>query len=236
MYVIGYKPIEIFEFLKLLDLNKLKNFNISNLDSFGLDTGKRMDFVLQKLIANKGHDININLSEIYKLTKKKIIFTTVCVNTMEPAYISYESHPDLPLYLAIRMSSAIPVVFSPVLYNNQYYIDGGCFDNFPINLFQDNLSDLLGLLIIDNKSKIEKIENIETYISQVISCMMEGMTYLTLNMIKPYEANIIKIISESTSFLNFEIDTDRKLELFQLGYDAVINKFKISEPEKPVDK
>jgi NTE family protein len=36
--------------------------------------------------------------------------------------------------LAIRISISVPIVFTPVLYNNNYYVDGGVINNFPMNL------------------------------------------------------------------------------------------------------
>ena len=39
----------------------------------------------------------------------------------------------MSIILAIRMSISIPIIFTPVNYKNNLYVDGGICNNFPIN-------------------------------------------------------------------------------------------------------
>lgn len=224
LYILGYDPSELYDFIKLFDLSKLKNISILNIHSFGLDTGSKMEYVIKRLIKGKNIDENIKLKELFDLKKKKLIFTTVCINTNEICYISHETHPELPLYLAIRMSISIPFIYSPIQYENNLYVDGGLLDNYPISLFKNDLSNTMGIQLIGSKNKIDKIDNLETYILRILQCIMEGMT---LNSKKGFENHTIDINIESINLTNYDINDDMKDDLFMKGYKSIlINKRK----------
>lgn len=227
LFVVGYNPAELYDFIKLFDFAKLKNVSITNISQFGLDTGSHVEYVLQKLIEAKGLNPKITLGELYQKKKKKLIFTTVCINIMEVCYLSYETDPDLCLYLAVRMSTSIPFMYTPVKYKDCLYIDGACIDNFPMHLFKDCMDETIGILLGDSKNKIDEIIDLETYILRVLMCIMDGISYSS---IKGYENNTVEINMESINIVNYEIDNNKKDELFLKGYAAVyqnIDKLKM---------
>lgn len=221
MYVLGYTPAELYDFIKLFNLGKLKNISIMNIHLFGLDTGSRIEYVIKRLIKGKKLNENITLKELYEIKKKKMLFTTFCLNTMEVFYISHETHPDLPLYLAIRMSISIPFIYCPVEYNGHFYVDGGIFDNYPMNVFKDDIDNTIGILLVDSKDTIEKINDLETYVLRVIQSMMIGMS---INAKNGYEKNTIEIHVESINIVNYEIDDVKKDQLFIKGYKSLMNQ------------
>lgn len=224
LYVIGYTPDELYEFVMKFDFSKLKQINISNVfNNMGLDNGTKIEYVIQRLISAKGYDPYITLKDLYDRTKKKIIFTTVCINTVDVCYISYENYPQLPLLTAIRMSISIPIFYTPVKYNNYFYIDGGCIDNYPIKLFKNELENVIGIYINDKKNTIRDITNIETYISRVFQCLLEGITY---NSKKGYEDYTIDIDLYSNNIINYDITNQQKEEMFNKGYESIIKHFK----------
>lgn len=229
LYVVGYSASELYDFIKLFDLSKLKNLSILNIQLFGLDTGSRIEYVIKRLIKGKGLNENITLKELFDVKKKKIIFTTVCVNTMDIKYLSHETHPNMPLFLAIRMSISLPFIYVPIKYDkkiyldgdNYLYIDGGCFDNYPINIFKNDEKNTLGINLVDSKDVIENIDNLETYILRVLKCLMVGISF---NAKKGFENNTIDIHLESINIVNYEIDNNKKDEIFLKGYKSVINE------------
>jgi predicted acylesterase/phospholipase RssA len=224
MYVIGYSPAEMYDFIKLFNMAKLKDFSITNIGSFGLDSGSRVEYVLKKIISKKGFNENITLKELYDITKKKLIFTAVCLNTMKPCYISYDTYPDMPLYLSIRMSSSLPFIYCPVKYENKLYIDGGCIDNYPINIFKNELGevldDVLGILLVDPENTMNDIDNLETYILRVLNCITIGMQLYSK---KGFEKRTIDIHVEMFNIINFDINDKIKDELFLQGFKAIMN-------------
>jgi len=224
LLTIGYNPDEMYEFIKKFNLDKIKSIDIVNfLKCFGLDDGIKIEHVLKRLIKAKGYNEEITLLELYKLTKKKLIFTTVCINTLDVIYLSHENYQDLQLYKAIRMSISIPWFYTPVEYKNKLYIDGGCVDNYPIQLFKDKLEEVLGIYLIDTKDYVEVIDNLETYTWRIIQCFMRGFTF---NSKKGFENDTIEIDVGSINIINYEIDNNKKKEIYKIGYDSIINTLK----------
>jgi len=82
-------------------------------------------------------DLNqLTLKELHEYTQKDIYMYTVRlphdVMDIELLSISHYTHPDLPLIVALQMTTAVPVLFKPVIYKNDYYVDGGLLSNYPL--------------------------------------------------------------------------------------------------------
>lgn len=223
LYYIGYKPAELYDFIKLFDLSNLKDISISNFQEYGLDSGSRLEYVIKRMIHKKGYSENVTLLELYHHTKKKIVFTTVCINTMELCYISHETFPHIPLYLAIKMTTAIPFYYCPVKYNNFYYVDGGCFDNYPIRKFKNELPNTLGVYIYDIVDVLHEIDNFEQYLFRLLETFMFGINY---NLVHGYENETIVIDVKSINIIDYGIDDKLKDEMFMKGFNAIINNKK----------
>ena len=175
-------------FLLNFDIGKLKSINIFNLiENYGLDSGDKLQYVLRRLISAKGYKEDINLLELYNNTKKFII-TSVCLNTLEIRYLSYETYPELPLYKALMMSMSIPIYYSPVIYKNEYYVDGGCMDNYPISIFDDKLDEVMGFYLLNDNENEQNFSNLESYILRVLNALWEGGHF---NCLRGYKTNIM---------------------------------------------
>jgi len=224
IYLLGYSPKELWDFIVNFDFKNIKSISISNIMyKYGLDSGKSIEYIIKRLIHAKGFNDNITLRQLFNITKKKLTVTTVCLNTQQVCYISYENHPDLPLYLAIRMSISIPLYYTPVIYKNMYYVDGACIDNYPINIYKDRLDDVIGVYLVESVKTTEKIGSLEKYLFLVMQCLTEGVTY---NATKDYEKYTIRVHMDSIISFNFNISNDKKKKMFDRGYKYVMDYFK----------
>lgn len=233
LYVIGYAPNELHDFIKLFEFNKLKSVNLNNLRKFALYDEKNIEYVLKKLITWKSLSESITLKELYESKKKKLIFTATCLHDKKLCYISYETEPDMPLFTAMRIAISLPFIIPPVLYKNKYYVDGACFDNYPFSVFNNQLDDALGILLIDTYNTVDQIVDLETYIFTVFDCIKIGMTK---NCKKGFEKNSIEINVESIGIIDFDIDNKKKDELFMNGYKTVLNYIDSIEQSNSVEK
>src|SRR5205085_988676 len=106
-----------FKFIQLIDLNQLKNFNVQNIiTKFGLDDGSRVLIMFSKLMAAKGYSQEITFNEFYKKTKKKFIVTGACINDKKIYYFSHTNYPDMKVFDAVRISMAIPIIYTPHIF------------------------------------------------------------------------------------------------------------------------
>jgi len=88
---------------------------------------------LTPLFAAKGLDVaTISLREFKEYSAIDIYLYAIKLSTFEVCEISSESHPDMLLIDAVTMTCCMPIVFRPVLYNGEYYIDGGIAVNYPL--------------------------------------------------------------------------------------------------------
>lgn len=226
-YIAGYTPEELITFMNLLDISKIISLKPTNmLDLFGLDDGERLEFILTKLLEAKKFNGNITLKEFYQITKIKLIMTTVCLNSSDIVYLSYITHPDLCLVTALRMTSALPLIFSPVKYKNKLYIDGGCMDNYPIRLFCEELNNTIGVHVRARITERKQIENVEDYSFSLLQCLIEGVN---CNLTKGYEKYTIDILLPDIAMTTPGISSDIKNSMYYDGYNATKMYFEKKE-------
>lgn len=216
---IGYQPYKIYKFMKLLDLQKTRKINMSNLiTKYGLDNGDRIMLVIKKLLNTYDYSEDITFKELYNRTFINFIVTGTCINDKKIYYFSHNNYPDMKVLTAIRISMAIPLFFTPVKYENKIFIDGCCLDNYPIHLFKEKLDNVIGLYIIDKKKHINNITCIEDYLTNTIYCLLDGMIQKTGGM---YEKHTIMISCDNTGDTIQDV-----ISLFDTGYNTIISKIK----------
>ena len=128
---VGYSPQEIFEYTKSRYSDWFR-VNVSKIfTDYGLCTFDQCEYDIVSMVKNKidEFDENTTLQQMYDMIKKRYIVVTTCIETQSVVYISNDNHPDLSVVKAIRMSCAIPIIFSPITHNGHTYIDGGVSDN-----------------------------------------------------------------------------------------------------------
>ena len=191
LYIAGYQPTELYDFLVKFDISKMTYAKTVNmLEKYGLDDGKRCMIILERLIKAKKFDADITFREFYKRTKIKLIITGTCLNEKKAHYFSVDTQPDMSVLIAVRISVSIPIIFAPYKFENNLFVDGGCIDNYPIQLFKDKLDRVIGVYVCDKNEPVEKIENIEDFLLSLIHCLFEGVNH---NSSKGYEKFTIKI-------------------------------------------
>ena len=215
LLILGYSVNDIFDFVLSLDFTRIFQFDkLETLtDHYGFDKGTRFDYIFKTLISNKGYDPDITLKELYDITKKKLIVTSTCLNTGNGEYIDHINNPDLQLKLAVRMSACIPLLMTPIIYNNKTYIDGGCTIPLPLIIFNNQIDELIAINLSFTNNYIE-ITNLELYIYSIFKTMYNNLTNII------YDNKKIPIIDIPINifFTEFDIDKDKKKYVFDIGY------------------
>lgn len=155
---------------------------------------------------------NITFKELYELTNKELIISVSNINDKKVEYFNYKNYPNFEVLLSLRMSFSIPFIFSPVIYNNKYYIDGSCLDDLICN--KENNDNCLYLYINNDN----EINNITSYFSNIIN------TLIYKKNINECKNLIIFNISNIDTF-NFNISKEKINELFNLGYQKTYDYF-----------
>lgn len=150
MYNVCSKKRGIYKGKKLLEeIRKLIHDKIKK--TLSLHQDKKMLRVLKKIglittfengeikLANKITFKHLDyLATHYAHLGFKNLFITGTNTTQKRLEIfSNESEPDMEIALAVRISMSIPWIFKQVRYKNNLYMDGGCLNNFPMNIFDN---------------------------------------------------------------------------------------------------
>lgn len=229
MSVIGYSADEMFSFIELFDMRKIRSLNINGfVSNYGFDKGTKFEIMLEKLFDEKKISPKITFKELYDKTSITLILTTVCIDDRDVIYISYKTHPNMSVITGIRMTTCFPIWFSPIEHEGKLYVDGGCIDNYPVkavkSFFANDIDvekNVIGVYLCEAKNSHDKIKNGEEYLLGLIKCFTYG---ISINCVKGYENFTIKIPLRGISIINLDISRDIKKELYDCGYDA-INKY-----------
>jgi predicted acylesterase/phospholipase RssA len=151
------------------------------------------------LFEAKGISPNVTMKEFYNYSGIEFNFITCDANQFKMITISHKTHPDLELMTALCMTSAFPVIFTPVIIDNKCYIDGGIFSNYAVNI-----------CLQETGCKHEEILGVKKYQSTDIN---DGLI--------TNESNIIDFLEKIT--LNIFNRINDELLLETIPYEVVCN-------------
>jgi NTE family protein len=229
---LGYSVDEISELLIKLNTDNFKKIDSEGIlnffDNYGIDDAKNIERVFRIIIKAKVKDENITFKELYELTKKELIITTSNLNKTDTEFFNYKRTPDFKIIDALLCSMCVPIIYKPYIFNGNYYIDGGLTDNYPIDYFKEEKDKTLGIVILSEYNNQININSVEDYLYSLLVCLFNK---LLSNTIKEYEFNTIKIYNE-TSFLSFDLDTQEKTNMINVGFEETSKYFENEEVKK----
>ena len=229
LLALDYKYEELLSIMKSLPLDEFKDGNfgfIRNLYRFfvnyGYYKGDYINNYYEELVEKKLNKKNATFQDLYNYNQNILKITGTCLEDNCLEIFDYINTPNLPLSKAVQISSTIPLIFKPIYYNNKSYIDGGCLNNLPFNIFDSDteIDNCLAFDLTNNHNKNNKINNLKEYILAIINTI-----YLKANKNKVYKDNIkiIEINTENFNSLNFNLSEEEKNRLIELGYNNIKN-------------
>lgn len=226
LLAIGYKPIEIMVKLCTTEyLDKMKYFDlVSMISGIGAISYNHINDFLEKMTLDK-LGCFLTLGKLLEKTGKSLTCVTYNDTKCQVEYISSETHPDIPCLTAIRMSSNLPLVFGQFKYMNCYYDDGGLAETFPI-LYGEKLGNkVLGFInILDLKSFNQKSDNIIENIYKKMFIPVNELIRYKLDQ-KTSKSTVIELSYNSIHFLQFNLTTKDKMDMFSHGYQTTKSFF-----------
>jgi NTE family protein len=221
LLIIGYSPIEIIVYIcSNQSFEKLNEFNIlSLLRGNGACSFNIINEVLEKMTIDKVGFFP-TLEDLKNKFNKKLFVTTYNITENKTEYLSYENYPNLPSLIALRMTSNVPLVFEKYKYGNSFYIDGGISNNFPIDIAEKYGKHIFGIYFLSqNNISSDPNQNLLEYIYQLMFIpMKQANDYKIQYSVNNPKYKICSLDCSDLKFLNFDINSKDKLELFSSGY------------------
>jgi NTE family protein len=216
---IGYRSTDIYDILEHIDFSQVVKYdepeNLFNNVCFGISSPEPIMDIIYSFMKKKNIDKNITFDELYKYTNSKLIITGSCINDLTIRYFSVDTYPSMSVLKALRISISIPFIFKPYLFENKYWIDGGCMNNYPIDLFIDKLDDVIGIYLDNDYDYMDNIEELQDYFFRVLKCIYRG---IDINKIELFKKNTVHIITKDNIMVKWEITQSDKKKLFDLGF------------------
>ncbi|MBG8556204.1 patatin-like phospholipase family protein [Hymenobacter guriensis] len=162
LLAVGYSPQEVIDVVNQTPVQRLNDgrglfFGGSArlIRQYGWYRGDQLTRYLTELVARKTQRPNLTLAELHALaqqepTRYRDLYTTGTNLTRQcPQTFSYETHPDMRVADAVRISMSIPLYFRAVLLDTaghvvqhpakgqpvEVVVDGGLLANYPLDMF-----------------------------------------------------------------------------------------------------
>lgn len=223
LLAIGYSPIEIIVYICTHQLmEKLQHFNVvAMINGSGASSFVNIHEQLEKMTIKKIGFLP-TLQELKTKFGKTLICVTHNLTESRTEYLKHETHPNLPCLTAIRMSANLPLIFETYKYGNNFYIDGGISDNFPINIGDTMGTKILGISLQnnENKSGYDPEMNILEYIYNLMFIPISQSCEYKLSQTSE-KCKIVKLSYNKIKFFNFNLNSNQKLDLFSSGYQQM---------------
>ena len=105
---------------------------------FGIDIMEKM---LGPLFAGKDISMSITLKEFYDLNGIDLYMFTTELNKFKLCKMSHTTHPDWRVIDAVYASCALPIIFAPLIRDDDCYVDGGMMSSYPMKSCLDDGND-----------------------------------------------------------------------------------------------
>lgn len=198
LYCAGYSPLKIKSFMNSKAFLKV----------FSLSIKKQGLLQMNKLIKLLSSFIPEN-----DFNTLKIPFYS-CVSNLEGGYFEILSQGNL--YKSIVASASIPIIFEPVLINDQYYIDGGLFNNLPVEPLL-SLTNIVGVHVNNYKpsDEMNMASSAEKIFTHVIRSNVKPQLEKCDFVIEPYISKHIGVLDFSQTNFLFDLGYKSGLDLIE---------------------
>ncbi|MCK5638758.1 MAG: patatin-like phospholipase family protein [Flavobacteriaceae bacterium] len=192
LYCQGLKADDI---LKILTKNSFFNLFKYNREKGGLLSMKRVKGIFEEHIPH--NDFNQLKTPFY-----------CCATNLDSG--EYEIFSSGNLHSSVIASASIPIVFQPIKINNKLYIDGGLFNNLPIQpIIEKGYKNIIGIHA-DNYKHSDKNDTYDIAEKVFASILKHN--------VKPNLAKCNYVIEPSLGKKYGTLDFKKMKELSEIGY------------------
>lgn len=214
----GYTVTEIIEHALSVSLfHDFMSINLAQVqENTGLISNQQVkDRLAERLIAKFG--FVPTLKQFYEFTGIRFVAVTCNIDKGCAEYLSKDTEPELSTVDAVMLSMNIPFVFYKLRYKGATYVDGALGHPYPIDVFDDGQTPILGITIDHAGDKSN--ESLGEYLYSIIHSVTNSLRQLALRKVSPCCKNLV-LLAELTDTLGLSLDTDKKSQMVVQGYEA----------------
>ena len=195
-------------------------------DQYGLSDGEQLNKMVDEFLQKKYSHTHMTFIEFAKVSGKNLV---VCVSNLTKEcteFFSVDTTPNLSIAQAIRISCSLPIMFAPVKLNDNLYLDGGLYNNFPIDYFPEHeLKDILGINI--SITNYQCHTDFLRYMRFIFTSLLEKFNSKPVN---SKDRNVITLEFEDPDDLlnsiQISLSDDKIHKYIEMGYEAAKSHIK----------
>jgi NTE family protein len=186
---------------------------------------------LTSMFKLKGFDETTTFSELYEKTGNELIIVLCYANCSKTVLACHKNDEtaNMPIITAVRGSMSIPFVFEPLIWNNNTYVDGGTMYNYPIEVFDEEISPekTLGFILSTQSSILMPPRKEDNGILSHLACIYDAIMNVSYEYCFRMENHhrTIFIDPAGIGVLDFKLNEDQKKSLKDNGYNATMDYF-----------
>jgi|TARA_Y100000816_G_C26051900_1_gene551620 predicted acylesterase/phospholipase RssA len=226
LLMIGFEPCDIvIRFIQYKYLSRIKPASILDLFLKGDGILRYDDFneILTEMILLKRENVP-TLAEIKKDYGKNLVCVTYNYSQKKEISVCAETHPDMNVLDAMRMSCNLPFVFSHFQYDGDYYFDGFLSNNFPVHQVSPTGHAIgitaEGTMCVDTEDALDFWKIIwNLFITPIQELQsMKNAPFLD-------RCRVIELDMNKYSFLDYKLSSKNMLNMYSEGFSKMVSIF-----------
>lgn len=227
---IGYTLDELYDVCLNFDFSHIKDYDSvpGCLLHFGIDTGDRMQKLIEACIHVKGLSSDFSFKQCYEMFGLSLKIVATDLNDAKSVVFSPVDTPDYKICYAVRASMSLPYYYQPFIcpVTNHFLADGAVISNYPLFIIpkEDHIRTL-SIIIRTSVNKVDDIMNlsIDELVTRPLRILLMEKANLEL---KLYSLNCIQIQLGDVNIMDFSFDEKTKQNIMSKGKESVIDYFK----------
>lgn len=186
---------------------------------------------LTSMFKLKGFDETTTFTQLYEKTGNELVIVLCYANCSKTVLACHrnEETANMPIITAVRGSMSIPFVFEPLNWNNNIYVDGGTMYNYPIEVFDEEISPrkTLGFILSTQSSVLTPPRKEDDGILSHLACIYDAIMNVSYEYCFRMENHHRTIFIDPADIgtLDFKLTEDQKTSLKDNGYKATRDYF-----------
>jgi hypothetical protein len=171
----------------------------------------------------------ITMKGFYEYSGIEFNFIACDANSFSKTIISHKTYPDMELIQALCITSAFPIIFTPIIVDNKCFIDGGIFSNYAVNICLEETGckkeEILGIKKYyppnSNDTLITKDSNIFDFLEKISLNIFDIITDERILEKIPYQIECdMNIFTTFDSWVQVPFSADHRIKLLTHGMES----------------
>lgn len=239
LLAVGYTTDEIYEIIIGVNFDLFRDIHFGFGKTFALSKGEVFLEWLREVIEKKFYGENYkkgeNPSVKFKDLDKDLVIITTDLTNFKCKEFSKQETPDFEVATAVRISSSMPGLMSPIRYEDLELVDGDLQKSWPLWKLSENLypknERVLEFRLEGDYDRNGK--NAIDFINTVYSCVT---SIATKSVVEEYghkdSFDYVTINTGDIVIVDFNLSKNKREELIYTGYKQTLEYFKQELPIK----